>query len=141
MDRRVRRSLSRRGLSPFFSLACATRSATTDALRAEAARLHDLDAEQQQLQFYVDGRKLPAGIAISESPLANTADLEVHVVGKQRVRTNEGPNPGWSGRQFSGSRSAGGRPFSDGSAADGANTWWGEAGTSGGQRRSFGPSF
>ena len=110
-------------------------SATTDALRLEAVRLHNLDAELQQLKFYVNGMKLPAGTAISESVLADTKDVEVTVVGKQRVVTNEGPNPGWSGRQFTGSRSAGGRQFSDGSAADGANTWWGEAGTMSGSRR------
>ena len=66
-------------------------SATTDALRLEAVRLHNLDAELQQLKFYVDGMKLPAGIAISESVLADTKDVEVTVVGKQRVVTNEGP--------------------------------------------------
>jgi len=54
-------------------------SATIDDLRGEAIRLHNLDG-QKQFRFVLGGVKLRAGVAISETPLANTEDLDVVVL-------------------------------------------------------------
>ena len=53
--------------------------ATIDDLRGEAIRLHNLDS-QKQFRFVLGGVKLRAGAAISETPLANTEDLDVVVL-------------------------------------------------------------
>ena len=53
-------------------------SATTDALHTEVTRLYNLDRDQK-FRFSVCGATLPFGVAISESPLANSQDLNVHV--------------------------------------------------------------
>lgn len=57
-------------------------SGTTSALHNEAARVHDLDVNQR-LRFLLDGKVLPVGVDISESPLANTENLAVHVMPSQ----------------------------------------------------------
>jgi hypothetical protein len=54
-------------------------SATTDELHDAASHLHSLDANQK-LRFLLNGRALPLGVAVSESALANTRNLEVRVV-------------------------------------------------------------
>jgi len=54
-------------------------SAKTDAIQSEAARLHNLDV-RQRLRFVLEGQMLPLGMAISESPLANSKNLKVHVM-------------------------------------------------------------
>jgi len=54
-------------------------SAKTDAIHSEAARLHNLDA-RQRLRFVLEGQMLPPGMAISESPLANSKNMKVHVM-------------------------------------------------------------
>jgi hypothetical protein len=59
-------------------------SATTDSLRMQAIRLHGLDGHQQ-LKFILHGSTLNMGIAISESRLANTQDLDVHITPLGRV--------------------------------------------------------
>jgi hypothetical protein len=53
-------------------------SGTTDVLHRVAARLYALDA-QAQLSFSVRGAPIPGGVAISETPLADSTDLEVVV--------------------------------------------------------------
>ena len=53
-------------------------SATTDALHPLATRLHKLSG-RQALEFFLNGAVLPLGVPVSESPLANTENLEVHV--------------------------------------------------------------
>ena len=69
-------------------------SATTDALHGAAAHLHNLD-EDQRLRFVLHGKALPRGVALSDSPLAGTTDLEVSVMPcdwpvKRGCRTNSG---------------------------------------------------
>ena len=54
-------------------------AATTNALCGAATRVHNLD-RHGELNFIVDGKQLPLGIPISESPLANSRDVEVVVV-------------------------------------------------------------
>lgn len=54
-------------------------SATTNTLASEAIRLYKLDADSTLTFSVKNGAKLPLGIAISESPLANTSDLDVLV--------------------------------------------------------------
>ena len=53
-------------------------SASTDQLHQIACQLHNLD-ENQPLRYLLKGMPLPPGIALSETALANTADLRVHV--------------------------------------------------------------
>ena len=55
-------------------------SAKTDALRGVAIRAHSGLSGQQNLRFFLNGAKLPLGVALSESPLANTCDCDVHVL-------------------------------------------------------------
>ena len=71
-------------------------SATTDALHGAAAHLHNLDVDQR-LRFLLHGKPLPRGVAISESPLAGTSDLEVRVMPcdwpvKRGCRSNSAAN-------------------------------------------------
>ena len=53
-------------------------SATTNVLHGEAARLHNLDANQR-LNFIFNGQKVPLGIDMCDSPLANSQNQQVHV--------------------------------------------------------------
>ena len=71
-------------------------SATTDALHDEAARLHNLDADQQ-LRFLVQGRPLPRGTPISETALANTENLQVSIMPCQWPVKRGYANPSSSG--------------------------------------------
>ena len=74
--------------------------ATTDTLHKEAARLHNLDPDQQ-LKFFYDGGLLAPGVPISETHLANTRNAVVLVMAAQwpirRVKSNEW----WSGSSAS----------------------------------------
>ena len=54
-------------------------AAKIDALHHEACRLHNLDVNQK-LIFRINGKMLPLGVDISESPLAKTQNLQVQVV-------------------------------------------------------------
>ena len=53
-------------------------SARMHDVHLEAARLHNLDADQK-LRLVLEGAALPLGVAISESPLANTKNQKVHI--------------------------------------------------------------
>ena len=54
-------------------------SATTSALHAAASAAHNLDPNQR-IHFRLKGKPLPLGVALAESPLAQTRNLHVHVV-------------------------------------------------------------
>ena len=53
-------------------------STTTDALHREACRLHNL-ASDMKLRFSVRGTTRARGVAMSETPLASTKNLQVRV--------------------------------------------------------------
>ena len=53
-------------------------STTTDDLHAEVTRLFNLDRDQK-FRFSLNGKALPLGLAISESPLCNSQNLKVYV--------------------------------------------------------------
>ena len=67
---------------------------TTAALSGAATRLHKLDTHQK-LRFNVGGYTLPMNLPVSESPLANTQDLEVLVMGTSGFPARRADGSSW----------------------------------------------
>ena len=70
--------------------------ATTELLHREAARMHNLDPDQE-LKFFLDGSLLPPGVPISETHLANTRNSVVLVMATQWPVRRAKSKEWWSG--------------------------------------------
>lgn len=85
--------------------------ATTETLNNLACKVHNL-AAGQNFRFVHDGRPLAPKLAISESPLANTRNLEVLIMPAHGLSIKRGA-----------------------STAEPGGSWWASAGSGAGQRR------
>ena len=92
-------------------------TATTDALPALAEQLHNLEP-RQRLRFNLNGTTpLQLGLPISESPLANTRNLEVFIHASQAMAIAVKSNRAQSGGMIVG-----------------GGSWWESCGTASGHR-------
>ena len=75
--------------------------ATTNALQHLACKLHGLEANQN-LRFMVNGVSVTPGIPIRETSLANTENLDVHVMSAEAIKVRRSASAVSGGSWWSG---------------------------------------